>query len=342
MNEHETEIIEPTGTEDAVKAVLNILEDFAGEKERLEGTQRAIFNILEDFAEEKSPLEEMRRAMLNILEDFAAEKERLEATQRAMLNLLDDFHSERTRAEAGNQAKSEFLANMSHELRTPLSAIIGFSTVLQGQMYGPLTEAQREYVKYISDSGHHLLSLINEILNLSKVESGTMALELGIFPLQEVLVTSLTMVREKALKHRIHLSYALGGGADIDICADQRKLKQIMFNLLSNAVKFTPDGGSITVQARRIADAQRSTPTVEISVTDTGIGIKQENMGKLFQPFSHIESTYTKQYEGTGLGLALTRRLVELHGGQIWARSEYGRGSQFTFVIPIAPREELA
>jgi len=236
----------------------------------------------------------------------------------------------RTVAEKTNVAKSEFLANMSHELRTPLNSVIGFSEVLQDQLFGPLNETQHEYVNNILTSGRHLLSLINDILDLSKVESGKMEIELSTFSLRESLDAPLMMLREKALKGGINLRMNLALEADVRIVADQRKLKQIMFNLTSNAVKFTPQGGIVDVNARRDGDF------IEITVTDTGIGIREEDIPKLFQPFTQLESVYTKEYEGTGLGLALTRQLVELHGGRIWVKSEFGVGSSFSFTIPLS------
>ncbi len=267
----------------------------------------------------------------------------------------------RLQAEAASKAKSDFLANMSHELRTPLNAVIGFSEVLQDELFGELNEKQREYVDNILVSGRHLLDLINDILDLSKVESGKMVLEPGSFVLRDILNSSLTLFKEKAMKHRITLSLDIEPSADIVIEADERKFKQIMFNLLSNAVKFTPDGGSVRVSARRVSgfefgvssseksgtdNSQLATHNsqlhgnfVEISVADTGIGIKQEDIPKLFKEFTQLESAYIKKYEGTGLGLALTKRLVELHGGRIWAESEYGKGSKFTFLIPV--RQEV-
>lgn len=256
-------------------------------------------------------------------------------------------------AKAANKAKSDFLANMSHELRTPLNSVIGFSEILHDEMFGTLNEKQKEYINDILISSRHLLSLINDILDLSKVESGKMELELDRFPLKSIIDTSLTMLKEKAMKHRIKLSCDIEPEANIEIEADERKIKQIMFNLLSNAVKFTPDGGSVRVSARKgIRDQgsgiggenlkpipQPPAPDrdfIEISVTDTGIGIKPEDMPKLFKEFSQLETTCTKKFEGTGLGLALSKRLIELHGGTIWVESEFGRGSEFRFVLPTA------
>ena len=235
----------------------------------------------------------------------------------------------RLAAEEACRTKSDFLANMSHELRTPLNSVIGFSEVLQDELYGPMNEKQREYVNNIHVSGRHLLSLINDILDLSKVESGKMELELSAFPLRDMLGDSLAMFKEKALRGAVGIHLELDPEADADIMADQRKLKQIMFNLLSNAIKFTPAGGTLKVSARRMPDF------VEIAVADTGIGIKAQDIPKLFKPFTQLGSVYTKGFEGTGLGLALSKRLVELHGGRIRVKSKFGTGSRFSFTIPL-------
>ncbi len=221
-------------------------------------------------------------------------------------------------ADEANRAKSDFLANMSHELRTPLNSVIGFSEVLGDEMFGHLNKKQRQYVDNILTSGKHLLNLINDILDLSKVESGQMVLEAAVVNLRQELANSLTM-----------------------------------FNLLSNALKFTPDGGAVSVRARKVlsskllvlsSDLKPETfnlkpdgDFVEISVEDTGIGINKEDLPKLFKAFSQASSPYTKEHEGTGLGLALTKRIVELHGGRVWVESEPGKGSRFTFSIPMTP-----
>jgi two-component system CheB/CheR fusion protein len=232
-------------------------------------------------------------------------------------------------AEAANQAKSEFLANMSHELRTPLNAIIGFSEVLYDQKFGPLNETQRDYLNDVLESSKHLLSLINDILDLAKVESGKMELALSNFSLKELLAHSLVFIKEKAFKHNIELS--LGIAEEVGyIRADERKVKQILFNLLSNADKFTLDGGKIGINARMIG------PEVEVSVWDTGIGIALEDQAKLFKEFVQLENTMTKQYKGSGLGLSLAKKLVLLHGGKIWVESEgKDKGSSFKFTLPI-------
>ena len=247
-----------------------------------------------------------------------------------------ELESARAVAERTSLTKSDFLANMSHELRTPLNSVIGFSEVLEDQMFGPINEKQREYVNNILTSGKHLLSLINDILDLSKVESGKMGLELSRFPLRDCVEASLTMLREKALKGGIELSLKLAPEAEVGIAADERKLKQILFNLLSNAVKFTPRGGAVEVSVVRDGDF------IQITVADTGIGINEDDIPKLFQAFTQLESAYTKGFEGTGLGLTLTRQLVELHEGRVWVKSEFGKGSRFSFTLPLDQEAPVA
>ena len=226
-----------------------------------------------------------------------------------------------------NRHKSEFLSSMSHELRTPLNAVIGFSEVLKERMFGELNEKQSEYVDDIHSSGAHLLSLINDILDLSKVEAGRMELDLSRFDVAEALDNAITLVRERAARNGIELK--LECGPDVgDWTADERKFKQIMLNLLSNAVKFTPSGGTVTVRARPVSGA------LEIAVSDTGAGISDADQALVFQAFQQVGSDVLKKSEGTGLGLALTKRFIELHGGTIGLESALGKGSTFTFTLP--------
>jgi signal transduction histidine kinase/CheY-like chemotaxis protein len=229
--------------------------------------------------------------------------------------------------EAANRHKSEFLASMSHELRTPLNAIIGFSEVLIDRLFGELGAKQEEYLKNILDSGRHLLSLINDILDLSKVEAGRMELELDHFSFAETLENGVTMVRERAGRHGITLTLDREPAVDV-IEADERKVKQILFNLLSNAVKFTPDGGQVGIKAGM------DRGEVQVTVWDTGIGIAPEDQERIFEEFRQVGGTDGQKREGTGLGLALAKRFVELHGGRIWVESAVGHGSRFIFTLP--------
>ena len=242
--------------------------------------------------------------------------------------LFREIQDKSRQLETANQHKSEFLANMSHELRTPLNAIIGFSEVLLERLFGELNEKQDDYLKDIHSSGKHLLSLINDILDLSKVEAGRMELDLATFDLPSAISNAMTLIRERAQRHAITL--ALDADPELgEAVADERKFKQILLNLLTNAVKFTPDGGRIEVSARRDAD------NIVVAVHDTGIGIAAEDQAAVFEEFRQVGRHYTNKQEGTGLGLALTRKFVELHGGRIWLESEPGKGSTFTFTIPI-------
>jgi len=224
--------------------------------------------------------------------------------------------------------KSQFLASMSHELRTPLNAIIGFSEVLLETMAGPLTEKQAEYLQDILSSGQHLLSLINDILDLSKVEAGRMDLELTTFDVSTSLESALNLIRERANRHAIQLKLEVDERVGL-FTADERKFKQVVLNLLSNAVKFTRENGMVRVKA------VLKDENLEVSVSDTGIGISKEDQKKIFTAFQQVGDDYTTKQEGTGLGLDLAKKFVELHGGQISVESELGRGSTFIFTLPV-------
>ena len=241
--------------------------------------------------------------------------------------LFHEIQDKSRQLEIANQHKSEFLANMSHELRTPLNAIIGFSEVLLERMFGELNEKQDDYLKDIFNSGKHLLSLINDILDLSKIEAGRMELDLGDFDAAQALANAMTLVRERAQTHGIGLTLETDKRVG-EICADERKFKQILLNLLSNAVKFTPDGGTVVVRAGQIDGG------IQVTVCDTGVGISAEDQLVVFEEFKQVGRHYTNKHEGTGLGLALTRRFVELHGGTLRVESEPGVGSTFTFTLP--------
>jgi signal transduction histidine kinase len=262
----------------------------------------------------------------NLLQTFATQS--VLAIQNA--RLFREIEDKSRQIEAANRHKSEFLANMSHELRTPLNAIIGFSEVLQERMFGELNDKQAEYTDDILTSGRHLLSLINEILDLSKVEAGRMELELATFDLPLAIDNARTFVRERATKHGVALDVSVDDRLG-DFVGDERKIKQILLNLLSNAVKFTPEGGRIGINASQADGA------VEISVTDTGIGIAPEDQARIFEEFRQVGTDYAHKTEGTGLGLTLAKKFVELHGGKIWVESEVGKGSTFTFTLPEKP-----
>ena len=272
------------------------------------------------------------------------ELESLADAFNAMAAQLGESHAnlerkvdERTRDLAGanarlavaSQHKSEFLANMSHELRTPLNAIIGFSEVLLQGIFGQVNEKQQEYLRDVVASGQHLLALINDILDLSKVEAGRIELELTTFRFSDALESGVTIMRERAARHSIAMSAVIAGEIGM-IEADERKVKQILYNLLSNAVKFTPDGGRIEVSARR------ENGGVRVEVRDTGIGIARADQERVFDEFQQVGRERSR--EGTGLGLTLSRRFVELHGGRIWLESEAGNGSTFGFSLPLRQR----
>ncbi|MBI3354335.1 MAG: PAS domain S-box protein [Nitrospirae bacterium] len=317
-------IVLPNAAERIVHEQAEVIFDETGRPIRMVGT----VNDITDLKQAEELLKKYNRE----LEEKV--KERTEDLSVAMVQ-----------AENANKAKSDFLANMSHELRSPLSAIIGFSEMLHDRLFGELNEKQEKFINYINSSSRHLIGLINDILDIAKVESGKMTLELNTFPLKSLLEGTLILFKERAMKHNLVLEMEIESDADIRIEADERKLKQIMFNLLSNAVKFTPEGGSIWVRARRttLLDAVSITilnedfngDFIEISVSDTGVGIKKEDIPKLFKEFTQLEPSYISEYKGTGLGLALTKKMVELHGGRIWLESEFGNGSKFTFIIPL-------
>jgi signal transduction histidine kinase len=244
------------------------------------------------------------------------------------VRLFTELQERTSQLQVASRHKDEFLANMSHELRTPLNAIIGFSEVMIERMFGEINEKQEEYLNDILSSGRHLLSLINDILDLSKIEAGKMELDLADFNLAAAIDNALTLVHERAARRGLTLAQDVDERIG-DFRGDERKIKQVLLNLLSNAIKFTPEGGRVDVRAVPKGDV------IEISVTDTGVGIAPEDREAVFEEFRQVGTDIAKKHEGTGLGLALTQRFVELHGGNIWLESEVGVGSTFTFALPV-------
>jgi PAS domain S-box-containing protein len=248
-------------------------------------------------------------------------------------------------AESANRAKSQFLANMSHELRTPLNAIIGFSEMLAERTFGELNERQLKYARNIYNSGRHLLQVINDILDLSKVEAGRLELARNPFDVRVALQGAITI--SKALAHKKGISLQLEVAPDVrTVFADEGKFKQILYNLLSNAIKFTPEGGKVTLAAacETLSNEVEPIDALTVMVADTGIGIHPRDQERIFKEFEQIDSSYSRKQQGTGLGLTLTKKLVEMHGGRIWVESEgiEGKGSRFIFRIPLNLRASRA
>ncbi|MBU4076335.1 MAG: PAS domain S-box protein, partial [Euryarchaeota archaeon] len=232
-----------------------------------------------------------------------------------------------------SKAKSEFLANMSHELRTPLNAIIGFSELLQHKIPGELNETQFNYVNIVLKAGDHLLNIINDILDLSKVEAGKIELTIENISVPQTINEAIILLKEKAEKHNVIINKELDPQLEF-VDADKQRIKQILFNLLSNAIKFSKDeGGVITIKVKKEGEIAR------FSMSDTGIGIKEEDKIKLFKEFQQLESGGTRKYGGTGLGLAIIKKLVELHGGEVMVESKFGEGSTFTFLLPLREKK---
>ncbi|MBI3916110.1 MAG: GAF domain-containing protein [Betaproteobacteria bacterium] len=261
---------------------------------------------------------------IKVLETFAAQA----VIAIENVRLFREIQEKGRQLEVANRHKSEFLANMSHELRTPLNAVIGFSDLLLERLYGEMNAKQENYVRNIQASGKHLLSLINDILDLSKIEAGRMELDVSRVHIPSALQNAMIMIRERAQRQNVVLSCTVEPQIT-DIPADERKFKQIMLNLLANAVKFARERGRVDVDAR-LLDGH-----LVVSVRDTGVGIAKQNQQAVFEEFSQVGRHDSAKQEGTGLGLALTRRFVQLHGGTIKVESELGKGSTFTFTIPV-------
>jgi len=298
-------------------------------------------NEISDLARAINFMLERLKSYRHKVEEYQKELETKVAERTlALEHLLQESKALTQKAEAANLSKSEFLSNMSHELRTPLNHIIGFTELIAGKNCGDINEVQEEYLNDVLNASRHLLSLINDILDLSKIEAGKMDLDVAEVHIQDLLANSLTMVKEKALKHSLRLSLNIEGDPGSFI-GDERKLKQVIYNLLSNAVKFTPEGGQIEVgsairNGNGGSDSSADGKNLAVWVKDTGIGIEQHDLERLFAPFEQVESSISRKFQGTGLGLALTKKMVELHGGRIQARSEgKDQGSIFEFTLPI-------
>jgi signal transduction histidine kinase len=292
---------------------------------------RAVLNILEDFSNEKERLQETQKAAVNILEDFGAEKQRLEDTQRAVLNILEDLDTEKRSAQEANRMKSEFLANMSHELRTPLNAIMGFAKLMVHGKVGPVSAQQQEFLGDILKSSNHLLQLINDVLDLAKVEAGRMEFHPEPIDLAQLVGEVRDILRAVAAGKQIRIDTTIDstcGGLELD----PGKLKQVLYNYLSNALKFTPDSGRVFIRVR-----PEGLDSFRVEVEDTGIGIRPEDVRNLFTEFRQLDSSASKKYQGTGLGLALTRRITEAQGGRVGVHSLVGKGSTFFVVLPRRP-----
>ena len=274
--------------------------------------------------------EEFNRMAAQLQESYAGLEQKVDERTADLAAALAELDEKSRQLEAASLHKSAFLANMSHELRTPLNAIIGFSQVLREGMVGEMNAKQSEYLDDILSSGNHLLSLINDVLDLSKVEAGQVELEVAPFSLQEALERGVVMVRERATRDGVKITLAPPAQVEL-VAGDERRVRQVIFNLLSNAVKFTPPGGSVDVSASQVNGE------VQVSVADTGPGIAPGDQERIFEEFQQTEAGL-EQREGTGLGLALSKRLVELHGGRIWVESEPGSGSTFTFTLPTGGR----
>lgn len=299
------------GTEFAVDINLS---PFKGE------TGPGVICVIRDVTDRKAVEEQIK--MLN---------QSLEQRTRDLAVTNTELEIRNREVEKANRLKSNFLATMSHELRTPLNSIIGFSDLLAEQTAGRLTQKQERFVGHVKESSRHLLALINDILDLSKIEAGRLELKYESFPMRVAADEVLSTVRPLAAAKRIELGTELS--ADLALCADRVRLKQVLYNLLSNAIKFTPQEGRVRLAARS------ATSLVNVSVIDTGIGIPREEQESIFEPFHQLPASAQGVREGTGLGLSITKLLVEQHGGRIWVESELNKGSQFNFTIPCC-REE--
>lgn len=318
--------------------ILFITSDRLADEERLKGYAIGAVDYI------FSPvLPQVLRAKVAVFADLHRLREQSYRYSEELLVKNEEIARQNTVLEEGSRMKSEFLANMSHELRTPLNAIIGFSELLKDGLTGKLTKIQKEHVGLIYTSGQHLLSLINDILDLSKIEAGKLVLQPSQFDITPLLENTLTLLREKANKNHIQLSLNIAPKL-CTLYADERKVKQILYNLLSNAVKFSHSGGAVRIHAfqeKKVNQEGIVLDALVISVEDTGIGIAEKDLVKLFNPFSQLDGSLTRHYEGTGLGLVIVKRLAELHGGGVDVHSEVNKGSCFSFWLPCIKGQKL-
>jgi signal transduction histidine kinase/DNA-binding response OmpR family regulator len=289
--------------------------------------------------------QDLKRYRIELEEYSRTLEQKVEERTKALRLINEELHRTNQQLETVSKLKSEFLANMSHELRTPLNAIIGFSEILCDQSFGPLKQKQLKYAQNVVTSGKHLLQLINEILDLAKVESGKMELHTETFRLADVLAEISSFGRGLAAKKGITIRQHISPRT-VTITADPKKVKQIFYNLISNAIKFTPVGGLVEISTAMVGDFEASEDDqfvvrryVEFCVRDTGIGIEQADQERIFHEFQQVDGSYSRQYEGTGLGLSLTKKLVELHGGSIWLESEKDKGTSVYFTIPMTEKD---
>lgn len=273
-------------------------------------------------------IREREQQMRARVDGFEQSRRQLEIQARQLRELAESYNEEKIRAEAANQAKSEFLANVSHELRTPLNAIIGFSEMMRDGVLGPIGNPKYEaYVRDINASGRYLLEMINDILDMSKIEAGRMTLSPEWIGLSSIFQECLTFVQPSAIEGKVEL--ILGGAANVELYADKRALKQVLINLLANAVKFTPPGGRVALRAYRYRGS------VRVAIVDTGVGIAKHDLGRLGRPFEQVSNQLTKGHKGTGLGLAISRSLIEMHGGRLDIKSRVGEGTTVTCILPM-------
>lgn len=296
-------------------------------RETADGGRVSVGTDITALKDQENELTTNRDALQATVRDLESSRSKLQEQARQLVELAEKYASEKARAEAANRSKSEFLANMSHELRTPLNAIIGFSEMMETQLFGPLGAPKYgEYASDIHASGQHLLDVINDILDMSKIEAGRMNLEIDRIDISDAVNDALRLVGGRAEIADVRIHNNVESLPPVD--ADKRAVKQVLLNLLSNAVKFTPAGGSITIDAAPAGDKLR------ISVTDTGIGIPASHIDKLGRPFEQVESQHAKTHKGTGLGLALSRSFVEMHNGALTIESEEGVGTTVSFTLP--------